>query len=104
MKKLFGIVAISFVFFSQGSASGEQKIMYCVHDYWSASKLYAGECDMWCMSQHNDYDLKNEIKNGWKIVSAYPKTEVIQEFVPMPPGLPSKGCKCIGTEYILEKD
>ncbi len=81
-------------FFPKLLSKPTQKVVFCAN-YYEARGFSRINCEFLCRKYV--CDVKMYIKSGWKIISAA-KKEVIEE-----PFDSWSGCKCIGTEYILEK-
>jgi len=94
----------------------EQKIIFSADQVFYGTSTGLQQCQKQCSSHSND--VKQFMNDGWRVISSTSKELVVEDFkkgvIPSfrwgaagekeEPARPySYGCKCIGTEYIIEK-
>jgi hypothetical protein len=96
MKKRFIFIIISFLFAFQAFA--EQKIVNEYTQYYYRPLSQEGSCQYYCTEKMSQ-GINIYLQNGWRVISVRP----IDTFIsPFHAGNDSY-CKCVGSEYIIEK-
>jgi len=89
------------------AAFAEQKIIFKVDSFkLRGSRTTSDRCQSACNAKYGyDGDVDTMIKEGWRIVSSNSKEAVgIEDWSPDPSIPITRGCTCLGTQYVLQKD
>jgi hypothetical protein len=94
----------------------EQRIDFCLSSY-NGGYLDKDFCERHCREYYNYCPTNDLLSKGWKIIATTPKIIPVRPFQsvsgnpnPLHPGytgtsgpVTTRGCECIGTEYVMEK-